>query len=100
MNRKNLTRNKAASINLSNVFYPLVPDDGDGKFSIRKDGKKFYTTLFGGRHDARDDRHCIRIGFHSRGDGHFSRDRMVIYTSNIFAVLGLRSSRSFCFVAP
>lgn len=71
-------------------FLPLVPHDGDGRFAIRKDGKKFYTTLF------------VVVIMLATIDIVFaldsipavmgiSRDRMVIYTSNIFAVLGLRS---------
>jgi len=71
-------------------FLPLVPHDGDGRFSIRKGGKKFYTTLF------------VVVMMLATIDIVFaldsipavmgiSRDRMVIYTSNIFAVLGLRS---------
>lgn len=71
-------------------FVPLVPYDGDGRFSIRKDGKKFYTTLF------------VVVIMLATIDIVFaldsipavmgiSRDKMVIYTSNIFAVLGLRS---------
>jgi tellurite resistance protein TerC len=71
-------------------FLPLVPHDGDGRFAIRKDGKKFYTTLF------------VAVIMLATIDIVFaldsipavmgiSRDRMVIYTSNIFAVLGLRS---------
>lgn len=69
---------------------PLVPHDGDGKFAVRQDGKKFYTTLF------------VVVIMLATIDIVFaldsipavmgiSRDRMVIYTSNIFAVLGLRS---------
>jgi tellurite resistance protein TerC len=71
-------------------FLPLVPHDGKGKFAIRQDGKKFYTTLF------------VVVIMLATIDIVFaldsipavmgiSRDRMVIYTSNIFAVLGLRS---------
>jgi tellurite resistance protein TerC len=69
---------------------PLVPHDGDGKFSINVNGKKFYTTLF------------VVVMMLATIDIVFaldsipavmgiSRDKMVIYTSNIFAVLGLRS---------
>lgn len=69
---------------------PLVPHDGDGKFSVRQNGKKFYTTLF------------VVVIMLAVIDIVFaldsipavmgiSRDKMVIYTSNIFAVLGLRS---------
>lgn len=71
-------------------FLPLVPHDGEGKFSVRINGKKFYTTLF------------VVIIMLATIDIVFaldsipavmgiSRDKMVIYTSNIFAVLGLRS---------
>jgi len=71
-------------------FLPLAPHDGDGKFVIRENGKKFYTTLF------------VVVIMLATIDLVFaldsipavmgiSRDKMVIYTSNIFAVLGLRS---------
>ncbi len=69
---------------------PLVPHDGEGRFAIRQDGKKFYTTLF------------VVVMMLATIDIVFaldsipavmgiSRDKIVIYTSNIFAVLGLRS---------
>ncbi len=69
---------------------PLVPHDGDGKYSIRIDGKKFYTSLF------------VVVIMLAAIDLIFaldsipavlgiSSDKLVIYTSNIFAVLGLRS---------
>lgn len=69
---------------------PLVPHDGEGKYVVRENGKKFYTTLF------------VVIMMLAAIDLVFaldsipavmgiSRDKMVIYTSNIFAVLGLRS---------
>lgn len=69
---------------------PLVPHDGGGKFSVRENGKKFYTILF------------IVVIMLAVIDIVFaldsipavigiSRDSLVIYTSNIFAVLGLRS---------
>jgi tellurite resistance protein TerC len=69
---------------------PLVAHDGDGKYSIRIDGKKFYTTLF------------VVVVMLAAIDLVFaldsipavmgiSQDKLVIYTSNIFAVLGLRS---------
>jgi tellurite resistance protein TerC len=71
-------------------FLPLVPHDGDGKYTVRENGKKFYTTLF------------VVVMMLAVIDLLFaldsipavmgiSRDKMVIYTSNIFAVLGLRS---------
>jgi tellurite resistance protein TerC len=69
---------------------PLTPHDGDGKFTVREDGKRRYTTLF------------IVVMMLAAIDLVFaldsipavmgiSRDKLVIYTSNIFAVLGLRS---------
>lgn len=69
---------------------PLVPHDGDGKFTVRENGKRRYTTLF------------IVVLMLAAIDIVFaldsipavmgiSRDNLVIYTSNIFAVLGLRS---------
>jgi len=71
-------------------FLPLVPHDGDGRFTVIENGKKFYTTLF------------VVVVMLATIDLVFaldsipavmgiSRDKMVIYTSNIFAVLGLRS---------
>lgn len=71
-------------------FLPLVPHDGEGRFSVRQNGKKFYTTLF------------VVVIMLATIDIVFaldsipavmgiSRDNLVIYTSNIFAVLGLRS---------
>ncbi len=70
---------------------PLTPEDGDGKWSIRKDGKKYFTSLF------------VVVIMLATTDIIFALDsipavftlakgdKMVIYTSNIFAVLGLRS---------
>ena len=71
-------------------FLPLVPEDGNGKLTIHKNGKKFYTTIF------------VVIVLLATTDIVFAldsipavfgitQDRLVIYTSNIFAVLGLRS---------
>lgn len=71
-------------------FLPLVAEDGDGKITIVRDGKKFYTTIF------------VVIVLLATTDIVFAldsipavfgvtQDRLVIYTSNIFAVLGLRS---------
>ena len=69
---------------------PLTAEDGNGRLSIIKDGKKFYTSIF------------VVIVLLATTDIVFavdsipavfgiSQDKMVIYTSNIFAVLGLRS---------
>ncbi len=71
-------------------FLPLVPHDGGGKFMIRENGRPVYTTLF------------VVVVMLAVIDLVFaldsipavmgiSRDKLVIYTSNIFAVLGLRS---------
>ncbi|MGB3081208.1 MAG: TerC/Alx family metal homeostasis membrane protein [Saprospiraceae bacterium] len=71
-------------------FLPLTPHDGDGKFIVHENGKRMYTTLF------------VVVIMLAAIDLVFaldsipavmgiSRDRMVIYTSNIFALLGLRS---------
>jgi tellurite resistance protein TerC len=71
-------------------FLPLVSSDGDGKYVIKQDGKRLYTSLF------------VVVIMLAAIDLVFaldsipavmgiSKDRMVIYTSNIFAVLGLRS---------
>jgi tellurite resistance protein TerC len=69
---------------------PLTPNDGGGKYVVRENGKRRYTTLF------------VVIIMLAAIDLVFaldsipavmgiSRDKLVIYTSNIFAVLGLRS---------
>jgi tellurite resistance protein TerC len=71
-------------------FLPLAAHDGGGKYIIRENGKPAYTTLF------------IVVIMLAAIDLVFaldsipavmgiSRDKLVIYTSNIFAVLGLRS---------
>jgi tellurite resistance protein TerC len=71
-------------------FLPLVAEDGNGKLTIRRDGKRYYTTIF------------VVIVLLASTDIVFALDsipavfgitqnRLVIYTSNIFAVLGLRS---------
>lgn len=71
-------------------FLPLVSHDGGGKYWVRIDGKRFYTTLFVV---------VIMLAFIDLVFAldsipavmGISQDKMVIYTSNIFAVLGLRS---------
>src|SRR5688500_1982642 len=73
-----------------NKILPLVPHDGDGKFYFMENGKRVYTTLF------------VVVIMLAAIDIVFamdsipavmgiSRNNMVIYTSNIFALLGLRS---------
>ncbi|MEO7530385.1 MAG: TerC/Alx family metal homeostasis membrane protein [Sediminibacterium sp.] len=69
---------------------PLVNNDGDGKYVVRENGKRFYTSLF------------VVVVLLAAIDLVFaldsipavmgiSKDPLVIYTSNILAVLGLRS---------
>jgi tellurite resistance protein TerC len=69
---------------------PMVPHDGNGRFRYIENGKPVYTTLF------------VVVIMLAAIDLVFaldsipavmgiSRDKLVIYTSNIFAVLGLRS---------
>jgi tellurite resistance protein TerC len=71
-------------------FLPITPDDGDGKLTVVRNGKKLYTSIF------------VVIILLASTDLVFAIDsipavfgitqeRLVIYTSNIFAVLGLRS---------
>lgn len=71
-------------------FLPLVNHDGGGKYIIRENGKPVYTTLF------------VVVVLLAAIDLVFaldsipavmgiSKDPLIIYTSNIFAVLGLRS---------
>jgi tellurite resistance protein TerC len=69
---------------------PLVPDDGEGKWMVRRENKRFYTSLF------------VVVIMLATTDIVFaldsipavfaiSQEPLVVYTSNIFAVLGLRS---------
>jgi len=71
-------------------YLPLTSHDGGGKFFIRENGKPLYTSLF------------VVIILLASIDLVFaldsipavlgiSKDKLVIYTSNTFAVLGLRS---------
>ena len=84
----NLSENKV--YNLLRRFLPLVHDDGGGRFTVIRDGRKYYTSIF------------VVIVILATTDIVFALDsipavfgisthRVVIYTSNIFAVLGLRS---------
>ncbi len=78
---------------------PLVPHDGDGKYTIIENGKKKYTTLFVvvimlAAIDlvfALDSIPAVMGIVDTKTPGYEETARMVIYTSNIFAVLGLRS---------
>ncbi|HET9057286.1 MAG TPA: TerC/Alx family metal homeostasis membrane protein [Chitinophagaceae bacterium] len=69
---------------------PITHDDGGGHYTVIRNGKKYYTTLF------------VVVIILATTDIVFaldsipavfgiSKERLVIYTSNIFAVLGLRS---------
>lgn len=71
-------------------FLPLTSGDGEGRLTARINGKKYYTSIF------------VVIVLLATTDIVFALDsipavfgittnRLVIYTSNIFAVLGLRS---------
>ncbi len=69
---------------------PLTPRDGEGKWRVTIEGKKYYTSIF------------VVVIMLATTDIVFaldsipavfaiSKSKLVIYTSNIFAVLGLRS---------
>ncbi len=71
-------------------IFPLTNHDGAGKYVVYENGKKRYTTLF------------VVVVLLAFIDLVFaldsipavmgiSRDKLIVYTSNIFAVLGLRS---------
>jgi tellurite resistance protein TerC len=73
-----------------NRFFPIIHEDISGKMIVRKGGKTFYTSLF------------VVVVMLATTDIVFaldsipavfaiSQNKLVIYTSNIFAVLGLRS---------
>jgi len=84
----NLSENRV--YNLLKRVLPLTPEDGNGKFTVKRNGKRFYTSIF------------VVVVMLATTDIVFALDsipavfgistnRLVIYTSNIFAVLGLRS---------
>jgi tellurite resistance protein TerC len=71
-------------------YFRIIPEDVSGQITIKKDGKRFYTNMF------------LVIVLLATTDIVFAldsipavfaitQDKLVIYTSNIFAVLGLRS---------
>ncbi|HZH65147.1 MAG TPA: TerC/Alx family metal homeostasis membrane protein [Flavisolibacter sp.] len=75
---------------LLNKFLPIYHGDVSGKFTIKQNGKRYFTNMF------------VVIVLLATTDIVFaldsipavfaiSQERLVIYTSNIFAVLGLRS---------
>ena len=75
---------------LMNRFFPIIHEDVSGKLTVMRNGKRYYTNMF------------VVIVVLATTDIVFALDsipavfaisqsRLVIYTSNIFAVLGLRS---------
>jgi tellurite resistance protein TerC len=78
---------------------PLTPHDGDGKFAVIENGKKKFTTLFVvvimlAAIDlvfALDSIPAVMGIVDTKTPAYQEVARLVIYTSNIFAVLGLRS---------
>lgn len=75
---------------LAKRLIPLKPNAHDGRFFVKTDGKMYATTMF------------LTLLFVEASDVMFaidsvpailaiSRDPFVVYTSNIFAILGLRS---------
>lgn len=80
-------------------FLPLVPHDGGGKYRITENGRPVYTTLFVvvimlAAVDlvfALDSIPAVMGIVDTKTPGYEPTARLVIYTSNIFAVLGLRS---------
>ena len=77
-----------------NRFFPIIHEDVSGKLTVMKNGKRFYTNMF------------VVIVMLATTDIVFALDsipavfaivtespnkELIIYTSNIFAVLGLRS---------
>lgn len=84
----NLSENKVYG--LLKRFLPLVPDDGEGKFTVRRNGKKYYTSIFAVVIMLATTDIVFAVDSIPAVFG-ISTHRVVIYTSNIFAVLGLRS---------
>jgi tellurite resistance protein TerC len=80
-------------------FLPLTPGDYDGKYTVKdENGKRRYTTLFvvvimlaiTDLVFALDSIPAV-MGIVDNSPEHVADAKLVIYTSNIFAVLGLRS---------
>jgi tellurite resistance protein TerC len=76
-------------------FFPLTSDDGDGKMSIMQNGKKVYTSIFAVIILLAGTDIVFAIDSIPAVFG-ITQDKLVIYTSNIFAVLGLRFSFAWC----
>ena len=71
-------------------FLPLSSEDGSGKFTITRNGKKYYTSIFAVVVMLATTDIVFALDSIPAVFG-ISTNRLVIYTSNIFAVLGLRS---------
>lgn len=81
---------KSTVYKLINRFFPIVHKDVSGKFVVNIEGKRFYTNMFVvtillATTDIVFALDSIPAVFA------ISQDPMIIYTSNIFAVLGLRA---------
>lgn len=81
---------KSPVYKLINRFFPIVHKDVSGKFMVKIEGKRFYTNMFVvtillATTDIVFALDSIPAVFA------ISQDPMIIYTSNIFAVLGLRA---------
>jgi len=73
-----------------NKFFPILHQDVSGKFTVKVNGKRFYTNMFVvtillATTDIVFALDSIPAVFA------ISQDPMIIYTSNVFAVLGLRA---------
>lgn len=84
----NLSENNV--YNFIKRYFPLVHDDGGGRFTILRDGKKYYTSVFAVVVMLATTDIVFALDSIPAVFG-ISKERVVIYTSNIFAVLGLRS---------
>jgi tellurite resistance protein TerC len=84
----NLEENKIYKFLKSTL--PITVEDGDGNLTINKNGKKLYTAIFVVMILLATTDVIFAIDSIPAVFG-ITQDRLVIYTSNIFAVLGLRS---------
>ena len=72
------------------MIFPFSNEDGGGKFTIVQNGKKMYTSIFAVVLLLAGTDIVFALDSIPAVFG-ISQDKLVIYTSNIFAVLGLRS---------
>lgn len=89
-NQEEYDPSKNVVYKILNRFLPIIHRDISGKLTVKKDGKRYFTELF------------VVVVLLATTDIVFaldsipavfaiSQERLVIYTSNVFAVLGLRS---------